>query len=272
MANQLNYTSTISGVLQRPDRIKQSDLNLIQSGEKQIVFGTHPDDNVEVWMYNPDGSFAGHLRLEPHDPALVISTIIDNSGTTEVLNVDMRAVGNRLALESGRYALVLNFFRDEIGHEQGTHLYVADISADRTEVLLKPVDITPEMTRQIYEFIEPSVPRVFAKAVVDQLFGKALSAPPDQIMSLARLNGVLESFRPGLQAALQNANTVGIYSNLIQTVLDRTYTIALDNMAADAQNFNVQRVELETYVLNALSLVVTNMQLSGEVDPRIELK
>lgn len=271
MANQLNFSSIITGVFQRPDRIDETDLQLIENQPKQIIFGTNPNDNVEVWMYNPDSSFAGHLRLGPTDPALVISTLVDNNGAVEVLNVDMRLVGQRLALEAGRYGLALNFFRDEVGSELGPKFYVANISADRTEVLLKPIDITDDVAKQVFEFIEPSVPKLFAKALVDQIFGKALSAPSNQTLTIDMLNGVLESLQPGILDALVTANVIGSYSQTVSTVLSRTYTATLDAMAADNKNYNIQRIELENYIFSSLATVIAAMNSAGEIDPRLKV-
>jgi hypothetical protein len=272
MANQLNYTTPVTGVLQRPDRIAASDLALIETGEKQIVFGTDPSDNVEVWVYNPDGSFAGSLRLDVTDPALVVSTIIDNSGNHEVLNVDMRSVGQRMALESGRYGLVMNFFRDEVGSMIGPKLYLADISPDRTEVLLKPVDVTDDMRTQVFEFVEPSVPKLYAKALVDQIFGRAIAAPANQKVSVELLNALLEQIRDGFLTCVVNAELIPAYSTIVFKVLDRTYTEAINLMAADTNNHNVQRDEIEHYIITALNSVVAQMKLNGEIDPRFELR
>jgi hypothetical protein len=270
MANQLNFSEELTGFSQRPSRLTKSDLDLAQAGTKQIVFGTTNRDVVELWMYNPDGSIAGHLNISPMDTAVSLTTLVDNTGPVESLNVDLVAVAQKLALDPGRYSMVMNFFRDEVGSETTYKFYISDISPDRLHVQLTPVMISEAVQKDIYEFIEPSVPRVFSKALLDEIFGKAITSVPSNQL-LFSLDSLLETLSGGIHEKLRYANIDTLLEKTIKILLDRTYIVALNNLIADAKNLNVQRVELEEYVFQALSSVLYSMISTGEIDSRFKV-
>ena len=53
MPNQLNYPDPLRSTFnQRPDRLAKIDLELMQVGQKQVLFGITERDVVETWVYN----------------------------------------------------------------------------------------------------------------------------------------------------------------------------------------------------------------------------
>jgi hypothetical protein len=269
MPNSLNYGTPLENTLhQRPDRLQPADLKLIQFNKQQVLFGTTARDVVELWIYNPDGSFAGHVNLGPTDSALHQATLIDQSGPYEILNIDFRDVGNRLDIQPGRYAFVANIFRDEVGSEKGARLYIATISDDRTELRLEPVAIDDAILSDIFEFVVPSVPKLIAKGLIDEVFGLSLNPDNQARLSVGMIEGGLDVMLPGTMDRVERANIRGVLENLVITVLGNTYKGALDLMAADVTNLNVQQIEIENYLGKALDAVIYSMQQSGEIDPR----
>lgn len=272
MPNQLNFPDKLqTQPLQRPLRMSGKDLKLIRNENRQIIFGTTDRDVVELWVYNPNGTFAGHLNLGPTDQALSLTTLIDNSGPYELLNLDMTRITQKIGLAPGRYAMVANFFRDEVGSETGYKLYISDISADRTEVQLYPVEPTAEVIRDIYEFVAPSVPKQFAKGLIDQFFGQSLDATFQEQIEINKLNGQLNGQIAGTVQRLQNGGLYELYTQIVDDLLTRTYTQTIVLLAEDVRNYNIQQIEIERYIMDAFDLVINQMQQSGQIPHLIQL-
>lgn len=272
MPNQLNYPDPLNSTYyQRPSRITSKDLALIRQQNKQILFGTNSRDVVEIWIYNPDGSFGGHINLGINDTALSLNTLIDNTGPYEVLNIDLKSIANRMALDPGRYAMVANFFRDEVGGEKRDKLYIAEISEDRTELRLQAVVNTPEFLKEIYEWVVPSVPRLFAQGLVDQTFGKNVDKVPGEQITVTMMDDVMNSHIANTVARLKYAGVYEKYAKLTETLFERTYIKTLELMAEDVRNLNVQQLELEKYMFDAFDFVVHQSVSAGEFDTQVVL-
>jgi hypothetical protein len=274
MPNQLNYPAPLdSTYYQRPSRLQDVDRALLEETNQQVLFGRSTSDLVEMWVYNPDGTFASHVNLKWDDPALTIATIIKNVGDpTEVLNIDMNNLGNRIQIQPGRYAMVANFFHDEVGSEEGYKLYVTNISQDRMELRLVPVKITDQTFRDILDFMTPSVPRIYAKGLIDQAFAHAVEGNEPRTITSAKVGAAMNSVFPDTTLRIAGSDAQAVYDGLVATVMNRTYVKALNLMAADYLNERVQAAEIELYVTNALDNVLYAMQQSGEIDPRFELR
>jgi hypothetical protein len=267
MANQLNFPDPITSTVdQRPNRVARIDLNLMRKRNRQVLFGTTVNDKVELWIYQPTGELAAHTNLGPSDEALSLSTVVDNSETVELLNIDLKDVGNRLDLEPGRYVMVANFFRDEVGSEEGYKLYISEISDDRMELRLEPVTFSDQARKDIYEFIAPSVPRTYANALISEIFGQAINQPENETINENNVGQAL-----GVVDRFNYSGTYEIYRNLLITVRERTYRKALDLMAADVFNYYVQSLEIRKYISDALDSVLSAMVAAGEIDPQFEL-
>jgi len=272
MPNQLNYSQPITTEFQRPHRISKIDEDLLNITKQQILFGTNANDIVELWMYNQDGTFASHFNLGFNDTALTIATVITPAGPTEILNIDLKDVGNRMQIQPGRYVMVGNFFRDEVGSEVGYKLYISDISNDRTQVVLTPVAYTDQVSHDIFSFITPSVPKLYAKGLVDQIFGTAIQFDTTQQITPETLLPVLDNIIPNTTNRITNSDTLDIYNTLVTTLLSRVYSTTLNNMATDVFNLEIQYIELEKYLENAIDSVIYNMMQTGEISPQFELR
>jgi hypothetical protein len=272
MANQLNFPSELQNVsTQRPPRVDVRDLRLIENQQKQILFGTSTRDKVELWLYNPDNTFAGHTVLSPSDPIVTLTTYVDQSGPSEVLNLDLTALSLRMGINPGRYVLVSNFFRDEIGSEAGYKLYVSDISNDRTEIQLYPVNPTQESYDDIFDFITPSVPKLFAQGLVDQLFGVNLDAVDTEKIRQSDIDSFINQGDSTTIARLQYSGLYNSFVNSINIMLPRVYKRTLDLMAGDVVNYQVQKIELIKYLMTAFDAELARMVSSNEFNPYLEL-
>jgi len=272
MPNQLNFPDVLPNQpLLRPSRISSADLRLIRHEERQIIFGTTDRDNVELWVYNANGMFAGHLNLGPTDEALTLTTLVDKSGPYELLNLDMTRATQKMALPPGRYAMVANFFRDEVGSEAGYKLYISDISPDRTEVQLYPVAPSDATIKDIYEFVEPSVPRQYAKALMDQFFGESLDALPAETVDSPKLKAQLDFFISNSMGRVTQGGLSTYFELMIEHLLDKVYTRSAVLLAEDVKNHNVQQIEIEKYIMDAFDWTVHEMQQSGQIPHLFQL-
>jgi hypothetical protein len=278
MPNQANYPDPLNGTyFQRPERVSAKDLNLLHPGQQQILFGTSVNDNVEIWIYNPDGTFAGHQTLGPTDTALTLTTLVDNTGTYELLNIDMKDVANRIGIAPGRYSFVGNFFRDEVGSEAGYKLYISQISDDRTELQLRPVQRGATYDSQSYDWVVPGVPREFAAGLMIQLFGADISGSVEHSLNPSFIAEILNAITPltteGLSVTdrINYAEAGNAYTAMINTINSRALTEALNLLAADVTNNYIQQIELDKYIQKALLTVMYAMVSANEIDPRFEL-
>lgn len=273
MPNQLNFPDQLPQklIIERPSRLARVDTKQFQTGVKQVVFGITERDVVELWTYFPDGRLAGHVTLPVYDTAIRLSTAMDNTGAYEFLNIDFGEVVRRMSLEQGRYGLVVNIFRNEVGSELGEKLTVEAISEDRTEVRLVAARPTDNIMRELYEFTVPSVPKIVAQGLVDQTFGQSLDALPDEQLDSDKVLRDVDIFINGTSARLDYADAEFAYELMTTAVLDRAYPIVLNKMAADRQNLNIQEADLERYMSEAIQEVVRDMRDRGEIDNRFEV-
>lgn len=269
MPNQLNYPDTLrSTVNQRPSRISSRDAALIRNIEKEILFGTSDRDVVELWIYNADGSLANHVNLGPTETALTSTTIVDQSGTHEVLNINFTEVQRKAGLDPGRYVLVGNFFRNEVGSEDGYKLYITEISEDRTELRLGLVQHTDAAIKDVFEFLTPSVPRKYAAALMAEILGQSLDALPDEKVNPVSVEAVLGA---EIYNRLVYSGQLQVFENLLDNVLRRTYSKTLDLLAADVTNQYIQKIEIDAYMSKGLSLTLTEFVDNKVIDPHFVL-
>lgn len=272
MPNQLNYRTILgTSVPLRPQRITAEDAQNIIVGQQQILFGTTSKDVLEMWVYNPDDTFAGHINVFPSDPALSLKTVLDESGTYQMLNVDLIELFDRLTLPAGRYAVVTNFFRNEVGSEEGTKLFVSEVAEDRTLVKFKLVDVNESTLKELYEFVTPSVPRLYAQGLIDQIFDKAVNVPPDKKIQSSVILSKMVQMVPSILQRLNVSNTVPQLNALINQILEMTYVKSVDKLIADNTNYYIQQDELMNYIITSVDESIQELQNSGAIDPRFTL-
>ncbi len=270
MPNQANFGNPIRDMsAERMIRPTVSDQSLVKNGDKTIIFGTNPNDNIELWFYNPDGTYASNIRLSVEDPNISLSTVLSNSGSLEFLNLDLVSVAREANLPNGRYAISIYFLRDEIGSQEGEKLYVTDISPSRTEVVLSDISSSNNLSNEIYEFVTPSVPKLYAKGLVDEIFGKSKSAPASSSIDIFDISAA-----PNMRHSIERigrASAVVSFESLFKTILSQSYDAVVNSLISSSQLYNVQSSELQSFVNNAISTTIAQMVRSNKVDPRFIL-
>lgn len=267
MANQFNYEDELVRGFQRPERIRESEAFIISLPPKQVLFGTSLSDNIELWFYNPDGTFAAHTTVPAISDNLKHTTIVDQTGAYEFLNINLQKIGLELNLAPGQYNLVANIFSDEIGNEAGEKLYISKISPDRTELQLRPVNVNQDTKDQIFEFIVPGTPRQFTKGLIDQIFGQSLDKTPGSFITQDEIKINIDQADATALERIQNSNANDIYTQTVQTVLSLAYNNVLELLATDIQNRRVQKSELEGYIRTALTKTIHDLNSSNSIDP-----
>lgn len=272
MPNQLNFPDELPSTLVnvRPERLDSTETNFFKIGTKQVIFGESSNDVVEVWVYFADGRVAGQITLNVLDPAIKISTVVDNTGAYEFVNLDFGNITRRLALEQGRYAIVLNIFRNEIGSSTGNKLYIDEISSDRTELRLVANVADNNLLRDIYEFITPSVPKIAAQGLVEQTFGKNIDVIESEKVTPDKVKDNLDLLIEDTSSRVNYSESNVSIDQIINTIVDRSYKATLDNMAADVQNKNIQAYDLELYIIAAVQKTILEMNQRNEIDNRFE--
>lgn len=274
MANQSNYPDKINSLIDlRPSRLTSQDFNFLSNGKKSILFGTHPKDKIELWLYNPDGTFSTHANIPLSNDSLGLSTIVDNTGAFEFLDMNLQKIANLIGIEPGRYSLVANFIRDEIGSEETYQLSIQEISDDRTELKVTSTIVNESVQKDICEFITPSVPKVFAQALVDQTFGVASQQTtlPDELLTVDVIVSEIHSLISQFIQRSNYANADVDLQNMLTTVITRTRTEVINNIVKDIDNLQVQQTELIQYVIDSLVKVIYDMKQKNEIDNRFEI-
>ncbi len=308
MPNQQNFPDPlIDGPNVRPRKIAAKDSVLIrkdETPEKEIVFGQTHRDNIEVYVYDELGNSVAHTVLRPNDEAVRLIALqkdkpvgIGQDQTPDVLQVDFKMVfqrfgvvdpdtGEKPGLPPGRYKISLNVLRDEVGREGGgvvRKMFVSDISPSRREIRLRPARNTRRITNEIAEFVEPSVPKFVAQAIVDQLYGVALEII-DEIDEAVRpinfnlfeealskidaVNGTTGVFRTSTRI-----NRAGIapsvydaFAGSIPLIRERV----LDSLAANINDLQIRDVELQKFIREGVGKAMIEMVNTGKVDPKLQ--
>jgi len=329
MPNQKNFPDEIQETPNfRPRRVSQEDRILIQDRldgrriEKEVVFGQTDRDVVEIFVFDELNNIVGHVNLRPNDKALRLIAFqpdqqvgVGQDETPDVLQIDMVNVllglgprdpdtGEPEGLAPGRYSIAVNIFRDEIGRENAAagedpisrRLYISDISPSRKELRLRPAFSNDTIVSEINEFIEPSVPRFVAQAIIDQAFGISLDLLIDDAGisvesidfnkfedEIARLDaeggalGVNRERNPALPARWTTANRIrraGLGSGFfaafdltIPQIRDRI----LDSLAVDVKDLQIQDAELQKFIRDGVGRALIDLINSGLVDPRLQI-
>jgi len=298
MPNQGNFPKKLTDLQHvRPSRVAGEDLTLIsaqtltgESVEKNVVFGQTLRDVVEVYVYDELNTIVAQINVRPDDPALRLIAFspeeqagVGQDQSPDFLQMDLVDILGRLNLPTGRYSLALNYFRDEVGRQEGsneTKLFITDISPSRKEVRLQPVRPTDEMVGEVREFVEPSVPHLVAQALIDQTFGVSLDpieltetiTLPKFSRELARLDveagttGSL-SVAARLDRASLDADFYADFDISLKLIRDK----ALDILASRASDLQIQDRELRQIIEQATEQVLIEMVSVGEIDPRLQL-
>ena len=295
MPNQKNYGNPIVTFSnERMFRLTEKHQVLFKKGDKMTILGSEERHNIELWFNKPSGELAGHIRLPITSKHLQIVSLSDAGGVYEYVILNLEKIVEEVivptkeekGLTPGRYSIAISFYKDEVGsqstdpNEYGK-LLVTEISTSRTEIRLKPKEQNEKIIKEIYEFVVPSVPRVYAKALLDQIFAKSDSStldPEDFIQVVAaetnpiiiELNRLIGS--NNTLERIVNSGATTSYIATVSEILNRTYTVALENMlsAEDRNDSRVQKDEFITYINDALQETLDDMEEKFELDPRFD--
>jgi len=178
MANQENYVEVIPSNPQAfpVSRIAESgnDIDIIQ-GRIPGQFGFDVDDNIEMHFYDTANRLVGSVVVPISTGIISARTILLPDGITdEKVVIDMTRVQKELGLliPPGTYSVTLNLFSDEIGSYTNPKMIIEEVSPSRTELRLGFTNtFTQTEQSELFEFVEPSVPRVVAAGFVAGTIG-----------------------------------------------------------------------------------------------------
>jgi len=178
MSNQTNYVQAIPGNPQSfsISRIAESENDTdIILGRQPGEFGFDVDDNIEMHFYDSVNRLVGSVIIPVATGIISARTIVLSDGTKdEKVVIDMTRVQKELGLliPPGTYNVILNLFSDEIGTYTNPKMIVEEVSPSRTELRLGfNTTFTNTEQQELFEFVQPSVPRVLAAGLVGGTVG-----------------------------------------------------------------------------------------------------
>jgi hypothetical protein len=219
MANQENYVEVIPRNPQSfsVSRIAESETDIdIIEGRLPAEFGFDVDDNVEMHFYDSVNRLVGSVIIPVNTGILSSRTVILPDGSKdEKIIVDMTRVQKELGLiiPPGTYTTTINLFSDEIGTYTDRKLTIEEVAPSRTELRLGfNTTFTDVEQSELFEFIEPGVPRVLAAGLVGGTVGVGQGDTITQTETgeqqvqefISMINDSLLNFNPELQAQLIN--------------------------------------------------------------------
>ena len=135
--------------------------------ESQFTVSIHPNpditqpdasDNIEMHIYGNETWITGNHTVQP---VYQIPRYYDRTTNQEIkfngqpIGINVYKEFSDLKLTSGKFRIVLNFFKNLIGSYEKPYLKVVEISPDRTEILLKPtLPNNSEIRAQLVNFTE----------------------------------------------------------------------------------------------------------------------
>lgn len=280
MANQPNYVQPI------PENPQSFSVSRIAESENdiEIIYGREPgqfgfdnDDNVEMHFYDSTNRLVGSVIIPVSSGIISARTILLPDGTREEkIVLDMTRVQNELGLliPPGTYTTTLNLFSNEIGSYTNPSLVIEEVSPSRTELRLGFANgITDFDKQQLFEFVEPSVPRVVAAGIIGNALGIEAETvdTPNSVTKQQFISTVRE------QLEKDNRNLISQLTNLqpdapdnlnstiefISTSIYDEFINLLETTKNAAQFDRLQKQELLTLVELAVNraLVNTNINL-----------
>jgi hypothetical protein len=291
MPNQPNYVQLIPTKPQSfpVSRIAESENDTdILDGRLPAEFGFDIDDNLELHFYDSQNTLVNTTIVSLNSGIISIRSILLPDGTREEkLVLDMTRIQTELGLflTPGTYTLVVNLFSDEIGSYANKKLTIEEISESRTELRLGfNVPFTDNEQQELYEFIEPALPRVLAGGAMNSIMGiSGGDVVSNQQFEIAQtqefvndINVKLEELVPSLR---QEMLTI---ENTLPTELDQTIEIAsaavydefvqLVAATKDSNLFDrLQSSELDVLVERAVENAFLNNNLGLLVQGKIQL-
>lgn len=178
MSNQSNYVQIIPNNPQAfsVSRIAESENDTdIILGREPGLFGFDNGDNIEMHFYDSVNRLVGSVIVPVSTNIISGKTILLPDGSTdEKIIVDMTRVQKELGLliPPGTYTVSMNLFSNEIGSYTNPKMVIEEVSPSRTELRLGfTTTFTQTEQSELFEFVQPSVPRVIAAGLVGGTVG-----------------------------------------------------------------------------------------------------
>lgn len=292
MPNQKNYVELIPSKPQSiaMSRIAESEVDTdILQARIPAGFGFDYTDNIELHFYDSQNVLVNSTII-PIAMGIVTARSIslpDGSVEEKVL-VDMARAQTELGLflSPGTYTVTINLFSDEIGSYGNKKLTIEEISRSRTEIRLGfNVQYTDTESSELFEFVEPSLPRVVAAGTIGSIVGhdeaqtitQENEPPQTQTqMFITDVNVELESLIPTIQSELTTIEPA------LPTELDTTISIAgeyiyeefvkLLDTSLNSKTFDrLQKNELDVLIEQAVANAFANNSIDVFVKGKIQL-
>jgi hypothetical protein len=292
MPNQKNYVELIPSKPQSiaMSRIAESEVDTdILQARIPAGFGFDYTDNIELHFYDSQNVLVNSTII-PIAMGIVTARSIslpDGSVEEKVL-VDMARAQTELGLflSPGTYTVTINLFSDEIGSYGNKKLTIEEISQSRTEIRLGfNVQYTDTESSELFEFVEPSLPRVVAAGTIGSIVGhdeaqtitQENEPPQTQTqMFITDVNVELESLIPTIQSELTTIEPA------LPTELDTTISIAgeyiyeefvkLLDTSLNSKTFDrLQKNELDVLIEQAVANAFANNSIDVFVKGKIQL-
>lgn len=289
MPNQQNFVQRIPGSPRAfpISRIaeSESDSDILQ-GRVPGQFGFSVDDNAEMHFYDAANSLVGSVIIPVNTGIISAKTLLLTDGTTdEKIIIDMTRVQNELGLliAPGTYNVTINFFSNEIGSYTNPKMTIEEVSPSRTELRLGFSNtVTSVEQKEIFEFVQPSVPRVIAAGLVSDTLGVNQQGTPQideeiqQFIDTSRIR--IQQFVDKVIQQLLIANPVLITQlidlepdtpdNLkvtIESLVSDIYDefVSLLSLTQNTKEFDrLQEIEMNNLLIQAIDTVLTNTNIN----------
>jgi hypothetical protein len=287
MANQENFVQQIpSNPKAFPvSRIAESETDVdIILGRLPGQFGFDPDDNIEMHFYDSANRLVGSVVI-PVDTGIISSrTLLLPDGTTdEKIVIEMTRVQKELGLliPPGTYTVTLNLFSDEIGSYTNPKMIIEEVSPSRTELRLGfTTTFTQTEQNELFEFVQPSVPRVVAAGLMGGIVGvnsgdiiepsEIGGVPAAQIQVQQFIDSVfeqLQSRQPNLfidllQLEAEVPDNLNLTIEYLSSLIYEEFISLLEVTKNTKQFDRLQEVELAALVDRAVDNVFVNTNVN----------
>lgn len=259
----------------------QNDSDILE-GQLPAEFGFDQDDNLELHFYDSQNNLVNTTIVKLNTGIISIRSLLSPDGTRdEKLVIDMTRVQTELGLflTPGTYNLVINLFSDEIGSYANKKLSIEEISDSRTELRLGfNVAFTETEQRELFEFVEPGLPRVLAGGAMSALMGlnegdvisNQQFEPIQAEQFVTEINTELEQIIPDLSIQLTDIEaslpdelnqtieiaSAAVYDEFVQLVVATKDSNIFDRIQAAELDILVERAVNNAFINNNLGLLV----------------
>jgi len=282
MPNQTNYVQVIPNKPQSfpISRIaeSESDIDIIE-GRLPAEFGFDIDDNIEMHFYDSVNNLVGSVLIPVSSGIISAKTVLlpDNSKDEKII-INMTRVQKELGLiiPPGTYTTIINLFSDEIGTYTDRKMTIEEVSPSRTELRLGFNTVFTEVEQgELFEFVEPSVPRVLAAGLVGGTIGVGqndiITQTPDEQAQIneyvAKINEFLEDLNPDIVAQLTNLeaelpDNLNLTIEFISAAIYDEFVNLLEVTRSSKQFDRLQENEIVAIIEKAIDNALTNNNIN----------